>query len=109
MEDAYFTGANGILAVADYTQRSTLDELATWVRSVERVAGQVPLVIAVNKMDRASEAAFEPSEIDDLAARLRCRHFMTSAKTGENVEAVFRELGDLVVRQQLGLQPVLPA
>jgi len=55
--EAYFTGANGILAVLDLTRRPTLDTLSIWIRSVERVAGRVPTVIAVNKAGAGQPSA----------------------------------------------------
>src|SRR5207249_9572463 len=39
LKDAYFYGANGILAVADLTRRKTLDELDDWIdRSEEHTS-----------------------------------------------------------------------
>src|SRR4030067_824856 len=35
LKDAYFTGAQGIIAVLDPTRRMTLDTLGVWIRSVE--------------------------------------------------------------------------
>src|SRR5256885_13827134 len=55
LKDAYFYGANGILAVADLTRRRTLDDLDDWIDSVEQVVGEVPILIVVNKkIGRAS-------------------------------------------------------
>src|SRR5213083_2562523 len=65
LKDAYFYGANGILAVADLTRRKTLDELDDWIDGVEDVAGKVPILIAINKSDLAVNARFR--EIDVAA------------------------------------------
>src|SRR3989449_10393103 len=71
LKDAYFYGANGILAVADLTRRRTLDNLDDWIDGVEDVVGKVPILIAVNKSDLAANARFR--EID-VAAFAKAYH-----------------------------------
>jgi len=47
LEDVYFQGASGILAVADLTRRETLDALVEWIDRVDRITSQAPVVLAV--------------------------------------------------------------
>ena len=96
LKDAYFSGARGVLAVCDVTRYSTLKELDEWVTSVFRVAGQMPVVYAVNKIDLKDEVLllYGEREIALHAGAFDAPWFHTSAKTGENVEAVFRTLGE---------------
>ncbi len=101
LKDAYFFGVRGVLAVADLTRRSTLDDLAGWIKCVEQVVGQVPVVVAVNKADLADDADFGRSEIERVARALHSDVLMTSAKTGEHVEDAFQRLGSVVARHQL--------
>jgi len=103
LKDAYFYGANGILAVADLTRRRTLDNLDDWIDGVEDVVGKVPILIAVNKSDLAANARFREIDVAAFAKAYHAEFFMTSAKTGERVEDVFRRLGSLVAEQQLQL------
>lgn len=97
LEDVYFQGASGILAVADLTRRETLDALFEWIDRVDRITSQAPLVLAVNKADRIAEAQFGEAEIARLAHAFRGEFLMTSAKTGGNVEEVFRRLATRIV------------
>src|SRR2546430_595701 len=103
LKDAYFYGANGILAVADLTRRRTLDNLDDWIDGVEDVVGKVPILIAVNKSDLAANARFREIDVAAFAKAYHAEFFMTSAKTGERVEDAFRRLGVLVAEQQLQL------
>src|SRR5438132_10551173 len=82
LKDAYFYGANGILAVADFTRRRTLDDLDDWIDSVEQVVGKVPILIAVNKADLASNARFQERDVAEFAKAYGAEFFLTSAKTG---------------------------
>ncbi|MGQ0798363.1 MAG: Rab family GTPase [Methanobacteriota archaeon] len=97
LQDAYFAGTNGVLAVCDVTRRVTLDGLDEWIERVRRVAGRVPIVACVNKKDLSDRAEFGPAEIEAFATRIGCPYFLTSAKSGENVEAAFQRLGGLIV------------
>lgn len=99
LQDAYFGGANGILCICDMTRRVTLDGLDEWIARVRRVAGRVPIVACINKKDLSGRAEFGPAEIEAFTARIGCPYFLTSAKTGENVEAAFQRLGALIVAE----------
>ena len=97
-KEAYFHGSRGILAVADVTRKATLDSIDEWVRSVQDVTGPVPLVLLANKKDLTAQAVVTQSDIARKAESLGCPFFLTSAKTGENVEAAFQRLATHVVR-----------
>jgi small GTP-binding protein len=99
--DAYFSGARGILAVADLTRPSSLKALGPWIESVRSVAGKVPMILAGNKADLVLDAAIPDAELAKFAAAYGCPCLRTSAKTGANVEQAFRILTTTVARQQL--------
>ena len=103
LHDAYFTGANGILAVLDPTRRTTLDTLGVWIRSVERVAGRVPTLIAMNKCDIEGQHEYGVKDVERIARGLNCGFLTTSAKTGDNVETIFQRLGSAVGQHQMRL------
>ncbi|HLE46454.1 MAG TPA: Rab family GTPase [Thermoplasmata archaeon] len=108
LKDAYFYGANGILAVADLTRRKTLDELDDWIDGVMRVCGRVPTVIAVNKSDLLNQAVFEEKQVDQFAKAFDSRYLYTSAKTGQNVEEAFHLLGEAILSEILAAKAVPP-
>jgi small GTP-binding protein len=101
LKDAYFYGANGILAVADLTRRRTLDELDDWIDGVMRVCGRVPTVITVNKADLVNQAQFDEKQVAQFAKAFDSTYLYTSAKTGQNVEEAFRVLGEAILADVL--------
>jgi small GTP-binding protein len=101
LKEAYFYGANGILAVCDVTRRKTLDDLDDWIDSVEAVVGKVPILIAVNKADLMKEGQLTELDIAQGAKAFESEFVMTSAKTGEGVEEAFRKLALIVAEDQL--------
>lgn len=101
LKEAYFYGANGILAVADLTRRKTLDDLDDWIDGVEQIVGKVPILIAVNKSDLVSSAQFGERDVEQVARAFDCPYLLTSAKSGSNVEDAFRRIGQMVTESQL--------
>ncbi len=97
-KEAYFHGARGILAVVDTTRKSTMDGIGAWIEAVRDVTGPVPLVLLGNKKDLAAQMAVTPAQLTAAAKDLGCPTFLTSAKTGENVEIAFRNLSFQIVR-----------
>src|SRR3989442_8547290 len=82
LKDAYFYGANGILAVADLTRRRTLDDLDDWIDSVEQVVGKVPILIVVSKLNLASNSHLQERDVAQFAKAYCSEVFLTSAHKG---------------------------
>lgn len=103
LQEAFFHGTKGVLAVCDITRYSTLGELDHWIDSVFQVAGQVPVVYAVNKLDLRDEVLlfFGEEEVRAAAAAYDAPYFFTSAKTGEKVEESFLALAREIVKRQV--------
>jgi small GTP-binding protein len=103
LKEAFFNGAKGILAVCDLTRYSTLRELDDWIQSVFNVVGEVSVVYAVNKVDLRDEVMvlFGDKEVEMASQAFDAPYFYTSAKTGENVQLVFQQLAEDIVRRNL--------
>lgn len=89
LREAYFQGANGLMAVCDATRGETLDSLEDWARNACEVTGKVPIHLMANKMDLKDGIVVSESEINKASRVLDSAYDFTSAKTGENVEKVF--------------------
>ncbi len=94
LREAYFFGAHGAIAVCDLTNKETLEELRYWIKALTDVAGDVPIVFAGNKADLENERVIKEPDFKDLAAKYKSKAFLTSAKTGQNVEAIFKGLAE---------------
>src|SRR5881296_3323858 len=102
LKEAFFHGAKGILAVCDITRYSTLKELDDWVQGVFNVVGEIPVVYAINKIDLKDEVMilYGDKEIEQAVRAFEAPYFYTSAKTGENVENLFKRLGTMVLQRE---------
>jgi len=96
LKEAYFHGAQGILAVCDITRKDTLGELHDWIAAVHKVTGQIPIQFLANKADLEKQAAITEEDIKKVAEVHKSPYLFTSAKTGQNVETGFQGLAQQV-------------
>jgi len=90
-----FRGMNGALLVADLTRKETLESLkGYWIPLVLKIAGPIPMVFLGNKADLTDEQQYGLEEIQQVASECLAfgstnECYITSAKTGDNVETAF--------------------
>ncbi len=98
IKTAYFYGANGLLAVGDITRAVTFESLSDWVSTaIEGAEKEIPLFLISNKSDL--KWALTEEDIVSWAAELFARgYYITSAKTGDNVNRVFRDMARIIRR-----------
>jgi small GTP-binding protein len=92
LREAYFFGAHGAIAVCDLTNKESLEELRYWIKALTDVAGDVPIVFAGNKVDLENDRVIKEQDLQELASKYKGTAYLTSAKTGQNVETVFKTL-----------------
>lgn len=97
LHPAYLKGADGAILVSDQTRRITLEHLDNWIDSLYEEADIMPTVFIANKNDLSEEFEFGKTELDDVASDYESPFFITSAKTGENVEEAFKILGEKII------------
>jgi len=96
LKEAYFHGAQGILAVCDVTRKDTLGELHDWIAAVHKVTGQVPIQFLANKADLDKQRAVQEDDVKKVADVHKSPYLFTSAKTGQGVEEGFLGLGVMI-------------
>lgn len=94
----YYRGAEGGFIVVDMTRKDTLDRLDWWVKGFTDVVGKVPLTLIGNKNDLKEEHQITTEELWQAAKDIGCPHYLSSAKSGENVERIFNNIGRRVCR-----------
>ena len=100
LQEAYFYGAQGIIAVCDITNKETMMELDGWIDSAFNVTGKVPIVFLGNKADLDEKAQFTIDDFREFASKYeRSATFLSSAKTGQNVEEAFKALGMEILKE----------
>ncbi len=102
LQEAYFFGAQGILAVCDNTRESTLPDLDTWIDGVHQITQDIPTVFLGNKCDLIDLQQISLNEIKSFSSGYESPGaYLTSAKTGKNVDLAFNILSDNLLKESL--------
>jgi putative ribosome biogenesis GTPase RsgA len=75
-----------------------LANLQGYIDDLSRVSPNVPLIVAANKLDLVEEHQLTAQQISDWAKDLGISLYQTSAKTGDNVDTLFQDLGQKLVK-----------
>ena len=90
---SYFLGASGIIYVFDLTRPSTYKNITQDIEYLQKIVKGGIIKIVANKKDLVDEEQIQRIREDiDMPWNT-----ITSAKTGENVEALFYELGEELI------------
>lgn len=95
VQPAYFRGAAGYLLVVDGSRPETIETALGLQERLRATVGNLPFVIAVNKLDLLDRRVGRPREFERLE-RDGWVTVYTSAKTGIMVEEAFGKLVDLI-------------
>jgi small GTP-binding protein len=99
-----YRGAEGAMIVCDLTRNETLANTSDyWIPELHKVANAIPLVFVGNKCDLVEQRQTTEDELKAMAPS-----FVASAMTGENVEAIFTKLGELVLGRDSQAGPTGP-
>jgi small GTP-binding protein len=96
-----YQGSKGAILVCDLTRKETLHNLTAWTTSLFNITQNIPIVYVANKNDLLDQIQFGDAELLDVSVAYKASFFITSAKTGQNVENAFKELGKVMLQRHL--------
>jgi small GTP-binding protein len=94
---SYLRGAAGAILVCDTTRSKTLDNLPAYVDDLLSSGARAKVIVAANKCDLITQQELTSAQIEAAAEAIGAPHYFTSAKTGTEVEMLFRHLGQLLL------------
>ncbi len=94
---SYLRGSAGAILVCDLSRPDTLPQLTPYLEHLTELGLHIPLVLAANKVDLFHAAQVPQAAVAELAEGLNAPYFLTSAKEGDAVEDLFRELARLLL------------
>ena len=98
-QERYLRGASAYIIVVDQSRSPSLIE-GMDIHTLVRQVNPCPTVLAINKSDLEARWHWNSSELADYK-KLFDLSFHTSAKTGEQVEQMFTDLAELLVKGQV--------
>ena len=100
IHETAYQGAKGALIVCDLTREETQTSLATWTSSLFNVTQNVPIIFVGNKNDLIDQSQINISKLTEISNAYQATYYTTSAKTGNNVDHVFYNIGKLMLQAQ---------
>ncbi|MHA1442969.1 MAG: Rab family GTPase [Candidatus Heimdallarchaeota archaeon] len=96
----YYTGAHGGVLVYDMTNRNSFNSLDYWLKQIRQNAGDIPLVLAGNKIDILDQRKVTEEEGRSFAESRNLLYLETSAKTGVSIPDLFDTLVKVIIGKE---------
>jgi len=102
IRESYYKDGDGFIIVYDVTQRTTFADVSEFHAAILRVKDcqVVPCILVGNKADIDDKRKINRSEGEALAKKLTCRFIETSAKNKTNVDEMFSQLVEEIMRMR---------
>lgn len=92
-------GSQGALIVCDITRIRTIENWTYWESNLVNLTGNIPIIMIGNKKDIADHHDAELKKLKQASGSIKVPLFLTSAKTGENIDKVFNVLGEHIINR----------
>ena len=97
---SFFRGAQGAIFVFDVTNPLSLEEVKLWVADTKSLGLDLSCVIVANKIDLIQGNEQTLQKARSVAKEFQMKFVLASAKTGQGVVDVFKELSLLLIRSR---------
>lgn len=95
------SGSHGIIIVSDLTRPETVKSAEEfWLPEAWEVLEAAPVIFVGNKTDLVGESCPAGMELKAIGHRAEMPVVFCSAKTGQNVEAMFRQIGNMMISKE---------
>ena len=92
------SGSHGIVVVADLTRPETVKSAEEfWLPEIWEATKGVPVLFVGNKIDVAGEESDTAKELALVGKKAAMPTIFCSAKSGSNVETMFRKIGEMMI------------
>ena len=89
----YFKGYHGILLLYDVKKQSSFQNIRDWIQDIREEVSQKAIIFLIgNKIDLVDKRKISKEKGIELAEEYKLPFFEASAKSGENVDEVFKAL-----------------
>jgi len=98
----FYEGAQSAIIVVDRTRPKTLENAEKWYKDSKRaISKKIPYVLVGNKSDLVDNIVLDEQDLQNEAEKLDMHYFITSAKTGQNINDLFTNLTYLFLDSQI--------
>ena len=99
--NAYYRGSDGILLVADATNKKSLDNIPDWLAELEKYTDdEVYKILLVNKSDLESKTEITEADLNKFSKIHGIPYMWTSARSGTNVDEAFMKMTQWLIQKR---------
>ena len=101
----YYKASHGILLLYDVTLQNSFDRVRQMIQAVKEISNKNAVIFLIgNKIDKNRERIITTEQGQKLAEEYNIPFFEVSAKTGENVNEVFKALYNKISKVYISIQ-----
>ena len=94
----YYKGSHGILLLYDITKISSFENIREWIQDIRQEVSPKSIIFLIgNKIDLTDQRKISKEQGEELAEEFKIPFFEASAKSGENVDEVFKALYEKII------------
>jgi len=92
------SGSHGVVLVGDTSRPETVESIEDfWLPELWETLGNLPMVFVANKYDVEGKNSPASQKMTQIGEKTEMPVIFTSAKTGHNVELLFRKIGEMMI------------
>lgn len=95
----YLKGAHGAIFVTDLSRPNTNTQIKEYVKKFLDINPDAELILVGNKIDLVDKETIDRNDFLESMPEFKDNIFIASAKTGENVEELFNNLGYRLLKE----------
>jgi len=97
------SGAHGVVLVMDLSRVETVkDAEEFWLPEIWEIVPGIPVLFVGNKSDIAGPQSAAGRALTEVSKKAEMPMILCSAKSGDNVAAAFRKIGEMMLTNELG-------
>jgi len=103
MRQNFYYGTDGVVLIFDLTRHETFEHLGGWIEEIRKqVDEEVPFILVGNKVDLIEDVGevVDHKDAVSLAEDLNLTYREASAKSGLNIEIIFQDLTDKIIKNK---------
>ena len=94
---SYFQACNGFIIAYDINNKESFEQVKFWIKQIAAFSGEKTNCILIGTKSDLNERKVEEQKGKDLAKKINCKFFETSAKLNKNINEAFDALIDDVL------------
>lgn len=100
----YYKNAEGVMLIYDVTSQKSFSMIEEWFKSIiENKRKDAQVILIGNKKDMVNRV-ISAEQGESLAKKFEIKYYETSALSGENVDQVFEELAENILKIKLNTE-----